>query len=60
MDDKKVGKVFSVIFGGLILLFVIVLLVVMLFGNEIREIIKDGFTDDEPISILYPQERYFG
>ncbi|NEU31943.1 hypothetical protein GN156_14315 [bacterium LRH843] len=60
MDDKKVGIVFSIIFGSLILLFIIILLVLLFFGGEIKEIIKDGFSDDEPISIFYQKENYYG
>lgn len=55
MDDTKVGKFFLFIFGGLILFFVIILFAIMLFKSEIKEFIKDGLTDDEQISILYPR-----
>ncbi|MGG0655307.1 hypothetical protein [Rummeliibacillus pycnus] len=46
MNDKKVGKVFSFIFGSLALLIVLLLLIFSFFGEEIIEFLKDGFSED--------------
>jgi hypothetical protein len=49
---KKKGKIPSILFGGFILVFILILALALLWGDEIREIIKDGFTDDENVSVL--------
>lgn len=46
LNDKKVGKVFSFIFGSLALLIVLLLLIFSFFGEEIIEFLKDGFSED--------------
>ena len=45
LNDKKVGIVFSFIFGSLTLLTVLILLIFSFFGEEIIEFLKDGFSE---------------
>ncbi|WP_071396285.1 hypothetical protein [Bacillus tuaregi] len=58
MNDKKVGKAFSFIFGGILLLIILLLLGVMFFAEDIREYLRDHFRDDEPISAIYKYDNY--
>ncbi|MGE7110036.1 hypothetical protein [Lysinibacillus sp. NPDC047702] len=46
MNDKKVGILFTFIFGSLTLLIVFILLFFSFFGEEILEFFKDGFSED--------------
>ncbi|MFP7494972.1 hypothetical protein SFC66_14390 [Terribacillus saccharophilus] len=52
MNDGKVGKIFSFIFGGITRVIGIFVLVIILFGAEIRVFLEDAFTDDEPQAFL--------
>ncbi|MEC0304618.1 hypothetical protein [Terribacillus saccharophilus] len=53
MNNRKVSKVFSFIFGGITLAIVIFTIVIILFGAEIKILLWDAFTDDEPQAFLY-------
>ncbi|MCL1694568.1 MULTISPECIES: hypothetical protein [unclassified Lysinibacillus] len=45
MNDKKMGIVFSFIFGGLVIFLVFILLSVSFFGQEILEFFRDGLSE---------------
>ncbi|MGE7674208.1 hypothetical protein ACQKMV_11595 [Lysinibacillus sp. NPDC094403] len=45
MNDKKIGIVFSLIFGSLAILLVSILLIFAFFGQEIIEFFRDGFSE---------------
>jgi len=45
---KKKGFIPSIIFWSIILFFILILALFVFWGEDIREIIKEGFTDDEP------------
>lgn len=46
MNDKKIGIVFTLLFGSLALLIVFILLFFSFYGEEILEFFKDGFSED--------------
>ncbi|MBD8521495.1 hypothetical protein [Lysinibacillus fusiformis] len=46
MNNKKVGVIFSLIFGILTILIVLILLSIAFFGEEILEFFKDALSED--------------
>ncbi|MCA0151091.1 hypothetical protein LCD52_20340 [Rossellomorea vietnamensis] len=49
--EKKKGMIPSIIFGSIILLSILTLTFFIFNGDSILEGIKDGFTDEEYISV---------
>jgi hypothetical protein len=49
--EKKNGLIPSIIFGFIILMSILILVFFIFKGEDILEIIKDGLTDNEPVSV---------
>lgn len=46
LNNKRVGIIFSLIFGILTILIVLILLSIAFFGEEILEFFKDALSED--------------
>ncbi|MCA1054003.1 hypothetical protein LCM10_03305 [Rossellomorea aquimaris] len=48
---KKQGLFPSIIFGSFILMILMIFSLLLFGGEKLQQLIQDGFTDDEPVSI---------
>ncbi|WP_162987371.1 hypothetical protein [Metabacillus litoralis] len=48
---KNKGFIPSIIFGSIILVCILTLALFVFWGEDIIEIFKEGFTDDESVSV---------
>ncbi|BCB04202.1 hypothetical protein [Bacillus sp. KH172YL63] len=53
MNVEKRGKVASIVFGSIILIVIVLFIITIVWGSKLKDIIKDGFSDDEAVVELY-------